>query len=98
MPEKNQIFTAVMRIFLRGSGVCRLDGMAVFVPETAVGDRVSVRLVKVLKNYAYGIIEELLEPSPDRIVNDCPVYKSAEDAFSAIFHTMRNVPLKTISS
>ena len=76
MPEKNQIFTAVIEdISSEGSGVCRLDGMAVFVPETAVGDRVSVRLVKVLKNYAYGIIEELLEASPDRIVNDCPVYK-----------------------
>ena len=45
--------------------------MAVFVPHTAVGDRIRVRIVKVLKSYAFGIVEELLEPSADRIVPAC---------------------------
>jgi len=49
--------------------------MAVFVPDTAVGDKVKVRLVKVLKNYSYGIVEQMLSPSADRTENDCPVYK-----------------------
>ncbi|NLT08132.1 MAG: 23S rRNA (uracil(1939)-C(5))-methyltransferase RlmD [Ruminococcus sp.] len=76
MPEKNQLFEAEIEdITSEGNGVCHLDGMAVFVPDTAVGDKVKVRLVKVLKNYSYGIIEQMLSPSPDRIANDCPVYK-----------------------
>ena len=76
MPEKNQLFEAVIEdITSEGSGVCHLDGMAVFVPDTAVGDKVKVRLVKVLKNYSYGIIEQMLSPSADRTENDCPVYK-----------------------
>ena len=54
-----------------GSGVCRVDNMAVFVPHTAVGDRIRVRIVKVLKSYAFGIVEELLEPSADRIAPAC---------------------------
>ena len=34
-----------------------------------------VKLVKVLKNYAYGIVDKLIEPSADRIDPDCSVYK-----------------------
>ncbi len=76
MPEKNQLYEAVIEdITSEGNGVCHIDGMAVFVPDTAVGDRLTVKLVKVLKNYAYGIIDKIITPSPDRIESDCPVYK-----------------------
>lgn len=57
-----------------GSGVGRYDGMAVFVPLTAVGDVIRCKIVKVLKSYAYGIIDEIIVPSPDRIEPDCPAY------------------------
>ena len=70
--KKNDIFeTEIMDMTKEGSGVCRVDNMAVFVPHTAVGDRIRVRIVKVLKSYAFGIVEELLEPSADRIVPAC---------------------------
>ena len=76
MPEKNQVCTAeITGLTSEGSGVCRVDGMAVFVPETAVGDIIDVKIVKVLKNYAFGIIDKIIKPSPDRIENTCPVYK-----------------------
>ena len=38
-----------------GSGIGHYQGMAVFVKDTAVGDVVSARIVKVKKNYAFGI-------------------------------------------
>ena len=76
MPEKNQVYTAkITGLTSEGSGVCRIDGMAVFVPQTAVGDICGVKIVKVLKSYAFGIAEEILTPSPDRIEDNCPVYK-----------------------
>ncbi len=54
-----------------GNGVGRAEnGMAVFVPHTAVGDRLLCRIVKVEKRFAYGIVEELLIPSPDRLAED----------------------------
>lgn len=75
MPEKNQIFKAeITGITSEGNGVCRADGMAVFVPQTAVGDVAEIRIVKMLKSYAFGIVEKITEPSPDRIENTCPVY------------------------
>jgi len=76
MPEKNQVSKAeITGLTSEGSGVCRIDGMAVFVPQTAVGDVCEIRIVKVLKNYAFGIAEKILVPSPDHIADSCPVYK-----------------------
>ena len=57
-----------------GDGVGRTsDGMVVFVPNTAVGDELLVRVLKVKKTIAYGKIEELLTLSLDRITPDCGV-------------------------
>lgn len=50
--------------------------MAVFLPSCAVGDRVKCRVVKVLKNCAYGIAEEVITPSPDRKDRGCQVQKT----------------------
>ncbi len=58
-----------------GSGVGKTeDGMAVFVPLSAIGDRLKVRILKVKKTYAYGKIEEITVPSPSRIEADCPYF------------------------
>lgn len=76
MPEKNKVYTAeITGITSEGSGVCRIDDMAVFVPETAVGDVLEVKIVKVLSRYAYGIINKIVTPSPDRSVRECSVYR-----------------------
>ncbi|MGI6254660.1 MAG: 23S rRNA (uracil(1939)-C(5))-methyltransferase RlmD [Acutalibacter sp.] len=58
----------------QGPGVGHWEGMAVFTPLTAPGDRAKVRIVKVAKNYAFGRLEELLSPSPDRVEPDCPCF------------------------
>lgn len=71
--QKNQIAEIeITDITTEGNGVGRLEGMAVFVPETAVGDVIEVKIVKVLKNYAYGIVNRIITPSNHRIKSDCP--------------------------
>ena len=73
--KKNDIINLeITALTSEGSGIGRADGMAVFVPFTAVGDVVSCRVLKVLKSYAYGKIEQLITLSPDRVENDCPVF------------------------
>ncbi len=44
---------------------------AVFVKDTVVGDVIEVRILKVKKNYAYGRLEKLLQPSPYRVAPMC---------------------------
>lgn len=76
MLEKNQCYiTDITDLTAEGSGVCRIDDMVVFVPSTAVGDKIKVKIVKVLKNYAFGIIDELICESKDRVQSDCNVSK-----------------------
>ena len=57
-----------------GNGVGRYEGMAIFVPQTAIGDKLLVKIVCVKKNYAYGIIDTIIVPSNDRIGVDCDVF------------------------
>jgi len=76
MLEKNQLCNAtVTDITFEGNGVCRVNGMTVFVPNTAVGDEIRLKVVKVLKSYAFGTVDEIIVPSAERIETDCPHYK-----------------------
>lgn len=47
------------------------DGRAVFVPFGLPGERVQVRLTEEKKNFARGVIVEILEPSKERIIPKC---------------------------
>lgn len=73
--KKNDIIDLrITALTSEGSGIGRADGMAVFVPFTAVGDVISCRILKVLKSYAYGKLENIITPSTDRVENDCPAF------------------------
>ncbi len=73
--KKNDIITlTVTAMSSEGSGIGRYEGIAVFVPQTAVGDTAEVKILKVKSNCAYGRLERLLAPSPDRAQPDCPVF------------------------
>ena len=75
--QKNQIVPlTITGMTAEGNGVGKYEGMAVFVPQTAIGDTLDVRIVKVCKQYAYGIVDTIHTPSPDRIEPDCPVFRT----------------------
>ncbi|MEG1942618.1 MAG: 23S rRNA (uracil(1939)-C(5))-methyltransferase RlmD, partial [Angelakisella sp.] len=76
MLQKNDIVTInIDSVTNEGNGVGRHEGMAIFVPMTVTGERARVRIVKVQKSFCYGIIEELITLSENRIEPDCPVFK-----------------------
>ena len=73
--QKNELHPlSVTDCTLDGSGVGHIDGMAVFVPASAIGDDLTVQVLKVKKNYAFAKIREIHAPSPDRIEPDCDVF------------------------
>ena len=56
-------------------GVCRADGMAVFVPGMLPGETAPVRIVKDSKRFAFGRLEgKPASPADIRREPDCPVY------------------------
>lgn len=75
MLSKNQFIPlAIEALSSDGNGVGHFEGQAVFVPFSAAGDVLRVKVVKVCKSYAFGIIEEILTPGEGRIVPDCPIF------------------------
>ncbi|MCM1024252.1 MAG: 23S rRNA (uracil(1939)-C(5))-methyltransferase RlmD [Prevotella sp.] len=73
--KKNELYTIeITGMTAEGNGVGRTaEGMAVFVPLTAVGDVISCKIVKVAKTYAYGIVDRIITSSPNRAESNCPV-------------------------
>lgn len=58
-----------------GSGVCRVDDWVCFVPHALPGDRLRIAVERQAKGVLWGVIEEILEPSPHRHLERgcCPI-------------------------
>ena len=63
----------VQGIAAGGDGVGRSEGLVVFVPRTAPGDVARVR-IEMVKRFARGSLESLIQPSPDRVTPPCDHY------------------------
>lgn len=61
----------IEKLVYGGDGLAHIGSQAVFVPFAAVGDELRVRLTEVERNYARGVIEEILRPSPARRTPPC---------------------------
>lgn len=62
----------VVALAAGGDGVARLpDGLTLFVPLAAPGDRLRVRVVERRKRFARAEIDEILEAGPSRVKPDC---------------------------
>lgn len=57
-----------------GSGVGRISGKVVFVPYSAPGDYIKVRITKDTKGFAEGDIVEFISKSPLREEPPCPLH------------------------
>lgn len=57
-----------------GDGVARHEGMVVFVPRTAPGDRVRARL-RARGRFARGALLSVEQPGPGRVAPECPHYE-----------------------
>ncbi len=76
MLKKNEIVQLKIEgLSSDGNGVGHIDKFAVFVPFSATGDLLHVRIVKLQKSYAFGIIEDIVIPSSERVPVDCRYYK-----------------------
>ncbi|HJU86770.1 MAG TPA: TRAM domain-containing protein, partial [Gemmatimonadota bacterium] len=64
----------VERIAYGGDGVGRADGLVVFVPWTAPGERVRARIVERHPRYARARLEGVLAAVGARVEPGCPVF------------------------
>lgn len=64
----------IEKIVPRGLGLSFVEGLTVFVPLAATGDRVRARIAEIKGKTAFAEITEVIEPSADRITPPCPYF------------------------
>ncbi len=111
--KKNDIITLeIIDVSSDGSGIGKYEGMVVFVPLAAVGDKIKARILKVKSKYAFAKIEEIITSSIHRKEIDCGVFArcggcvfrhinySAESALkqNRVIQTMQRIGKTNLSS
>lgn len=74
--EKNRDYIVdISGITSEGLGVARIEGFTVFVEGALTAEKAEIKIVKVLKNYAFGKLLRTLKASPYRVDPSCEVVK-----------------------
>ena len=56
-----------------GEGIGHAEGITVFVKNAIPGDECTVRILKAKKTYAFGKVEQMIQPAAARVAPECPV-------------------------
>jgi len=74
--DVDEIEIEIEKIVDGGQGLARRDGLPIFVPRSAPGDRLRVTLVERRPHYARAEIVKILEPGPGRREAPCSFFES----------------------
>ena len=76
MVEKNKEYIVeIVDTGYKGEGIAKIDDFAIFIPNAIKGEKMKIKIIKVLTSYAFGKIIEIIEPSKNRLESDCSTYK-----------------------
>lgn len=76
MLKKNEEYIVdIMDNGFQGEGIAKIDGITIFIPQAIKGEKIKIKILKVLTNFAYGKIIEIIETIKDRKEPDCNTYK-----------------------
>ncbi len=72
--KKNDTFVVTIEdMGVHGEGIGKYEGMAFFIKDAIVGDRILAGVTKLKKGYGYARLIEVLEPSEKRVDARCTV-------------------------
>ncbi|HXU44992.1 MAG TPA: TRAM domain-containing protein [Thermoanaerobaculia bacterium] len=72
----DEIEVGIEKLVAGGEGIARFQGIPIFVPRSAPGDRLRVRLVERRADYGRAEIVEILAAGPGRRPDPCPELSS----------------------
>lgn len=74
LAELDELEVTVEKLVAGGDGLARFEGIPLFVPRSAPGDRLRVRIAERRPDYGRAEIVELVEPGPGRREPPCPFF------------------------
>ena len=72
LAEADELEVVVEKLVAGGSGLARWQGVPIFIPRSAPGDRLRIRLVERRPDYGRAEILEILQGGPGRRTAPCP--------------------------
>ena len=72
LAEGDELVLEIEKLVAGGEGFGRYEGIPIFVPRSAPGDRLRVRVTERRTDYGRAEIVEILEPGPGRRTPPCP--------------------------
>ena len=76
LAEVDELVLDIEKLVAGGEGFGRYQGIPIFVPRSAPGDRLRVRVTERRTDYGRGEIVEILEPGPGRRPPPCSHFGS----------------------
>ncbi|MHC1719953.1 MAG: 23S rRNA (uracil(1939)-C(5))-methyltransferase RlmD [Clostridiaceae bacterium] len=74
--EKNKEYVVdIQGMGYEGEGVSRINNFTVFIPGALENEKVKIKIVKINKNFGFGKLLKIIEPSPERVEPECVIYK-----------------------
>ena len=74
MYQKNdELIVTIEDQGVNGEGIGKVNGYALFVKDTVIGDKCKVKIMKAKKNFAFAKLIEIVESSKYRVKEKCPV-------------------------
>ena len=71
----DEFVVKIEKLVAGGDGLARFDGIPIFVPRSAPGDRLLVRLVERKSSFGRAEIQQILAPGPGRREPPCPHFE-----------------------
>ena len=66
--KKNDVYEVeILDVTYQGFGLAKVDGLSVFVENTLKGEVAEIKIVKVLKKFAFGIVTKMIKESDKRV-------------------------------
>ena len=71
MKKNEEIIVDIIDNGFQGEGIAKIDGVPIFIPNAIKGEKVKIKILKVLSSHCFGKILQILEPSKNRVNADC---------------------------
>lgn len=75
LKKNEEIIVDIIDMGIEGEGIAKIDNFPIFIKQAIIGEKIKTKIIKVNKNYAIGIISEIIEKSENRVEPFCKVYK-----------------------
>ena len=75
MKKNEEYIVNIIDNGFQGEGIAKIDDVIVFIDGAIKGEKIKIKLVKVLSGFCYGKILEIIEGSENRREVECSTYK-----------------------